>query len=329
MSEGALLCAACGVEIAPGLLSCPACRKLVHADRLKALAALAQTAEREGRPTDALAHWREALDLLPPGSTQRGAVSETVRRLSEAIDRAASAPAAAKGSSAKGIAGIGAVAMILSLFGKGKLLLSGLTSLPTLLSMFVWFTALSRLEGTAFTIGLLASIYVHEMGHVAALRRYGIKATAPMFIPGFGALVRLRQYPIDAREDARVGLAGPLWGCAAAALSLAPGLLFYQKSMLAVASVGAMINIFNLVPLWQLDGARGFRALDARQRTIVVVIAAAVALLLKQPMGWLVCAVGVIRLKNDLPERGDPRAFQSFAALLVVLSLITWLGQVS
>ncbi len=35
---------------------------------------------------------------------------------------------------------------------------------------------------------------------------------APMFLPGFGAVVRMQQYPVDAREDARVGLAGPIWG---------------------------------------------------------------------------------------------------------------------
>src|SRR6266581_3932628 len=37
-----------------------------------------------------------------------------------------------------------------------------------------------------------------------------------MFIPGVGAVVRLKQYPADRREDARVGLAGPIWGLGAA-----------------------------------------------------------------------------------------------------------------
>src|SRR5437870_5020636 len=70
--------------------------------------------------------------------------------------------------------------------------------------------------GWKFAFGLVLSIYIHEMGHVQALQRYGIKATAPMFIPGFGAVIRLKQHPADAREDARVGLAGPLRGLRAA-----------------------------------------------------------------------------------------------------------------
>ena len=170
----------------------------------------------------------------------------------------------------------------------------------------------------------MASIYVHEMGHVSALRHYGIQATAPMFIPGLGALVRLKQYPIDAREDARVGLAGPVWGCAAAAVALVLGLVLHERTALAVASLGATINVFNLVPVWQLDGARGFRALDTRQRGIVVTLAAVAALLSGDAMGWVVCAVGGVRLKSNLPAEGDSRAFRTFAGLIVVLTAIAW-----
>jgi Zn-dependent protease len=334
MIDGALTCAACGVELAPGLFACPGCHKLVHADRLKALAAEGDAAEREGRLTDALTSWREALDLLPRESTQRRAVGETIQRLSQAVDRA---PAAAAGDGgkkngrAKGAAGLGAVGLvlwklkflILSVLGKAKLLVGGLASIPTLLSMLAWL-ALDRSHSAYFAMGLVGSIYVHEMGHVAALRRYGIQATAPMFIPGLGALVRLKQYPIDAREDARVGLAGPVWGAAAALAALVPGLLLHDRTLCAVASFGAMINVFNLTPFWQLDGARGFRALDVTQRMIVLGLGAAGALLLKQPMGWLVVAVGSTRLKSDLPEKGDPRAFQTFVGLVVVLSGIAW-----
>src|SRR5256885_5819705 len=110
---------------------------------------------------------------------------------------------------------------------------------------------------THFAFGLVLSIYIHEMGHVQALQRYGIKATAPMFIPGFGAVIRLKQYPADAREDARVGLAGPLWGLGAALAAYA----VYRATGVgvwgAIAHMGALVNLFNLVPVWQLDGARG------------------------------------------------------------------------
>jgi Zn-dependent protease len=325
-------CTGCGVELAPGLLACPACRRLVHATRLASLAAEAEEAERAGRLTDALTAWRAAHALLPAGSTQHGVVTERIRRLGEAVDRAGAAPPA-KGGRGGGAAGVGAAAMavwklkfaLLSVLGKAKLLAMGLASLPTLLSMFA-FLAIYRSYMGYVALGLVASMYVHEMGHVAALRAYGIKATAPMFVPGLGAFVRLHQYPIDAREDARVGLAGPVWGCAAAVAALVPGLLLHQHTVLTVASWGAALNLFNLIPFWQLDGARGFRALDTRQRSIVLGLAAATALLLQQPWGWVVCAVGGFRLRSDLPPEGDSRAFRTMAALLVVLPVIAWVA---
>src|SRR5439155_26028416 len=105
-------------------------------------------------------------------------------------------------------------------------------------------------------------------GHVSALRRYGIAATAPMFIPGFGALVRLKQYPASPAEDARVGLAGPLWGTLASVAFFATGLATHWPSLIAIARVGAWLNLFNLIPIWQLDGGRGFNALSRAQRAL-------------------------------------------------------------
>jgi hypothetical protein len=94
------------------------------------------------------------------------------------------------------------------LLGKAKFLLLGMTKLPTLLSAVAAFGVYWTVWGWKFALGLVASMYVHDMGHVFALRRYGIRATAPMFVPGLGAFVCMEQYPKSQREDARVGLAG-------------------------------------------------------------------------------------------------------------------------
>jgi len=108
------------------------------------------------------------------------------------------------------------------------------------------------------------------MGHVAMLRRYGIRASAPMFIPGLGALVRLEQYPHTPAEDARVGLAGPMWGLGAAAIAWGVYTLTGWPAWGAIARVGAWINLFNLIPVWQLDGSRAFVALCRSERWVAV-----------------------------------------------------------
>ena len=92
--------------------------------------------------------------------------------------------------------------------------------------------------GGWFALGLVLSIYIHEMGHVATLMRYGVRASAPLFLPGLGAVIRLNQAFTDPRQDARVGLAGPIWGTGAAMACVALYAGSHQPIWAALARVG-------------------------------------------------------------------------------------------
>ena len=169
------------------------------------------------------------------------------------------------------------------------------------------------------------SIYVHEMGHVQALQRYGIKATAPMFIPGVGAMVRLKQYPAEPREDARVGLAGPMWGLSAAVIAWGAYLATGSGIWGAIAHFGAWVNLFNLLPVWQLDGGRGFRALSRAQRWVAAALIGAL---------WFVTGEGLLVLLGlaagasagfaEAADQPDPTVLMQYGMLVILLSLLSW-----
>jgi Zn-dependent protease len=325
-------CSDCGAEIAKGLYACPGCKRLVYAADLQRLAENAEAAERAGDLTTALGAWRRALELLPPGTLQGKTITKRMQSLSAAID--GRAPAARKSTRGKGkgtwgaiAAGAGAIllkakALVLLLLANIKLLFVGLLKLPTLLSMLLY----ARLWGghsTGTVVGVVASLYVHEMGHVATLRRYGIAASAPMFVPGVGALVRLRQYPTDAHEEARTGLAGPVWGLAAAVVAAVLGWLAHLPPALHVASLGATINAFNLLPVWQLDGARGLKALSRRERLMVALAGLMAAVVFHQWMPGIVGATTLARAwEKTAPPAGDARVAYTFAGLLLALGAL-------
>ncbi|MBL9038822.1 MAG: site-2 protease family protein [Archangium sp.] len=310
-------CASCGAQLGPGLVVCPACHRLVHAERLNVLAAQAATAEKSGDMGAALSAWRGAAELLPRGSTQAAQVDAQIDRLSRLVDGPGGAQPGKKGNAAAAT-GIGAV--VLMALSKGKFLLAGLTKLPTLLSMFVAFGAYWALWGWRFALGFVVSIYVHEMGHVAALRRYGISATAPMFIPGLGAFVRLNQRPANAREDATVGLAGPVWGTGAALVCLAVAKGLDAPLWLALAHVGAWINLFNLLPLFTLDGGRAFVALSRGFRFIVAGVLAVGWLVTGEGMLMLIAGVATWRAFNrDAPQQGDVPTVVTYSVVVALL----------
>ena len=142
------------------------------------------------------------------------------------------------------------------------LLLPKLKILTTSATMLVSIAAYALIWGWAFAVGFVLLLLVHEMGHVIQLRREGIEASAPMFIPFLGAVVAAKSLGDDAAAEARVGLAGPVLGTIGTliplALWLATGAEFWQ----ALTYVGFFINLLNLLPVLPLDGGRAMAALS-------------------------------------------------------------------
>ena len=213
---------------------------------------------------------------------------------------------------------------ILLLLTKGKFLIFGLAKVPTLLSMLASLGVYWSLYGWRFAAGFVIGIYIHEMGHVWMLRHYGLRASAPMFIPGFGAFVSLYDSPANVAEDARIGLAGPLWGAGAALGFLLPGLGSPGGVWVAIARATAYINLFNLTPVWSLDGGRAFRALDYRQRIYWLVGAGALWYFTDAGMFAILLLGGLYRVfwKKDHAPAADPGVLFQFAGLLVLFGAI-------
>lgn len=331
-------CAGCGTEIASTLLSCPGCGRLVHAERLKQLADQAMSA---ASPVEALVSWRSALELLPAGSKQAATITSRIDALSieaakvlPASENSSHRPPSGKGKWASIGGAVSLVVLVLTklkflpvlLLTKGKLLLLGLSKVSTFFTMLASFSVYWSMWGWKFAGGLVLSIYVHEMGHVSMLRRLGVAASAPMFIPGFGAMVRLKQALPTQREDARVGLAGPVWGLAAAIACWLAGLATGSILWLAIAKIGAWINLFNLLPVWQLDGARAFRAMDRRQRCVSAMALFVAAFSAHDGLLAVLGGIALYRaFEKDVCEDGDNRTLLEYVALVAVLTALAHL----
>jgi Zn-dependent protease len=161
---------------------------------------------------------------------------------------------------------LAAIGALIAKFGVAlKALLVALPNLKLLVTAgtaLVSVAAYSIFFGWWFAAGFVVLLFVHEMGHVIALRREGIKASAPMFVPFMGAVIVSRSLGDNALAEARVGLAGPILGSLGAAAVAVVGELTGSSLLIALAYFGFFINLFNLLPVVPLDGGRAAAAMS-------------------------------------------------------------------
>jgi Zn-dependent protease len=198
------------------------------------------------------------------------------------------------GKVAAGAAG-GALLFVLST-AKFVGLLAGLFKLKTLATMLLSIGAYAIEWGWPFALGFVLLIFVHEMGHAVEMRREGIPAGAPVFIPFVGAFVAMHGQPRDAGVEARVALAGPIVGSIAAWAVLGAGLAWGWPLLTALGHTGVLLNLFNLVPVPPLDGGRIAGAFTRVYWVVGYAIGGVALLLTRSPILFLVMLVGLFTL---------------------------------
>jgi Zn-dependent protease len=209
--------------------------------------------------------------------------------------------------------GGGLVAALIALLAKGKTLLLLLTKvkfLTTSASMLVSIAAYALLWGWSFGVGFVLLLLVHEMGHVIQLRREGIKASAPLFIPFLGAVVGAKSLGDDATAEARVGLAGPILGSIGAAAVMVAGFALDSDFLRALAFTGFFLNLFNLLPVTPLDGGRAFAAMAPWMWFVGLGLIIVLAFAWPNPIIWLIVVFAAMDVHRRWKARrsGDPEA---------------------
>lgn len=180
-------------------------------------------------------------------------------------------------------------------------------------SMLVSVAAYSWIWGWRFALGFVLLLLVHELGHVFELRRQGIPASAPLFIPFLGAVVGMKQMPHDVWREARVALAGPILGSLGAAGVWAAGEALDSELLVALAFTGFLLNLFNLVPVSPLDGGRAVAAIHPALWAVGLAVLLGLTLLWPNPILILVLVLGGLDVWRRWRERHEPRAAAYYA----------------
>src|SRR5712692_8541802 len=219
-----------------------------------------------------------------------------------------SSPAPSRRTS--GGVGAGLLAALAAAWAYGKyalLFLFKFKAFGTLISLLVSFGGYALFWGWSFAAALIVMIFVHEMGHVIEIRRQGMQATAPIFIPFLGAAIFQRSHPTDALKQAQIGIAGPIAGTIGATAALALYGSTHSEVLLLAAWLGFFLNLFNLIPVWQLDGAWIVAPVSKWVQVAGYAVVAALALLHFVSIFLIVIAVlGIPTLIQRFRNDADP-----------------------
>lgn len=180
--------------------------------------------------------------------------------------------------------------------------------------------------GWQFGVGLVVLLFIHEMGHVLALRRFGVKATAPIFIPFLGAYIGMKQLPKNAYMEAFVGLGGPVIGALGALAAWVLYTVDGHPIFLVLTYIGVLLNLFNLLPVLPLDGGR---AVGAISRWFWAVGYAGLLFLMivrPNPILLLVLLFGAPEVWNAIRNRGSQQEYYAIPLRKRALVGATYFG---
>ena len=146
-----------------------------------------------------------------------------------------------------------------------------------------------------FTAAIMVLLFVHESGHVWAMRRRGIKTKGFYFIPFIGGAAVADEAFGTRDNETYIALMGPTWGLL---LSLGFAVLWQLTGnalWAAVASWMALVNLINMLPVNPLDGGRILKSvlfsISSTAGLVFMLVGSALAIALFFKMGIFIFAV--------------------------------------
>jgi Zn-dependent protease len=314
-----VVCKRCSNPLAQDALICGECHALIHSEELDRIAAAAKELEAHSQLRAASEKWRSALPLLPQSANQ----AEWIRSHARQLELTAIAAEMEHQSRGKWARRLGPLAPIAIFLAKAKTLIFALFKAKFLFSLAAFVAVYWGLFGIRFGIGFAALVLIHEMGHYIDVRRRGLPADMPVFLPGLGAYVRWQALGVSEETRAEVSLAGPLAGLLA---SFVCAVIWWKTGdglWAALARAGAWLNLLNLIPVWILDGGQALGVLSRNVRIALLCVCLVLWYALGEGVFFLVAAGMVYRLfTKDLPAKPSVRVAAYFACVLVALALV-------
>jgi putative peptide zinc metalloprotease protein len=139
--------------------------------------------------------------------------------------------------------------------------------------------AWTMLFGWQFALVLIAVFVFHEYGHVLAMQKCGMKTKGIYLIPFVGGMA-VGEKAQSYWHEVYISMMGPVFGLLMSVVFYAVFLITGNHFVGLVASVSALLNLINLLPVYPLDGGHVVKSLVLSARrawgfTLLIALSAA------------------------------------------------------
>jgi len=123
-----------------------------------------------------------------------------------------------------------------------------------------------------FAFALIAVLVFHEYGHLRAMKKFGLPTKGMYLIPFVGGIA-VGDMPKTRWQDVYISMMGPVYGLIMTVAFYIVYLVTDSHFAGLVASTSALLNLFNLIPVYPLDGGRVVKSLVFSGRNYLALVA--------------------------------------------------------
>lgn len=200
-----------------------------------------------------------------------------------------------------GAIGLGGLFLLTKM--KWVLVLLKVLKLQTLFSMVIFLGTYAIFYGWKFAFALLYLLFVHEMGHLFAAKKLKLPTTPAIFIPFLGAAIGMKERPKNAKDEAFLAYMGPVFGLLAFLPAIPLYFLTDAPFWALVIVLGAIINLFNLIPMSPLDGGRIVAGISTKLWALGLVLLLGYALWTMSILAFFILIIGIFNWASVYKEQ--------------------------
>ena len=179
-------------------------------------------------------------------------------------------------------------------------------TLMSLLTYFVLFYFLFE-KNIAYIAAILVVIIIHEMGHLLAMKAFKYSNVKIFILPLIGAFTSGKKQEVSQFQLSLIILAGPIPGIIIACAIFYANMDLHDETLKMLCNSFLIINLFNLLPIYPLDGGRLIETLFFKQNHIIrlvfgiisIMVLTAIFIISRSPIMLIVPILMAIELFNE------------------------------